>query len=463
MKSLKNFAMAILLAASAHADPLYYKVKFETAPSGANISLAGTDNPNDSTRTQVGRTGDWIQLQKTVFGIDGQTQRTLIFSKPGYRNRTLPLRWNQLKEDQVYTVDENGALLTLTPESYLVILQEHATALGLLVLSALGISGIAFWKLRRQKANLEIAKEELSNENEKVKESNEILEKQRQLIADNKENSWVGQTVNDYLIDQFIGKGSYGEVYRASKNHEDPVAIKIVKLPTDADKAKEILPRISREFGSASKVNHPNVIRYYDWGKLEEDLFFFVIELVPNAETLSDYMNKEKCQPKEFFNLLLKVAQGMDAVHKVGVFHRDLKPENILIDSYKRPKIADFGTAMDPDRSRQTTGAMGTPNYMAPEQVQNKISQACDQYALGCIAYEYLNGFPPHSAKATTSDGFNFGKFINARMNEEAEPIAGLPTNVNTVLLKILAIDPTHRYPDVLTAISTLRDAVLRG
>lgn len=463
-QQLTKVAIAsLLLTSMAQADPLYYKIKFETAPNGATISLTGTDNPNDPKRTEIGRTGDWLQLQKTVFGIDGQTQRTFVFSKPGYRNRTLPVRWNQLQDNQVYTVDENGAPLSLTPESYLVVLQEHASALATVILLASGVAGLAFWRIRTKAAQVKLAQDLIAAENVKLEESNQLVEKQKQLIADNREDSWIGQTVGGYLIDKFIGEGAFGAVYRASKNHEDPVAIKIVKLPSDAERANDILPRISREFSSASKVNHPNVIRYHDWGKLDDQSFYFVMEFVSNAKTLQNFMDKRLSPPREFCALLLKVAQGMDAVHKVGVFHRDLKPENILIDSYGRPKVADFGTAMDPDRSRQTKGAMGTPSYMAPEQMENIVSQACDQYALGCIAYEYLSGAPPHHVKASDSSGLNFIRFLTARTQNPVDAIEDLPAEVNEVLLKILAVDPANRYPDVLTAIKTLHDVVLRA
>ncbi len=231
----------------------------------------------------------------------------------------------------------------------------------------------------------------------------------------------MGTILNDkWVILEFIAKGGMGEIYRAHQlNLKRDVAIKIISeewlndISEDEEEKENALKRFRQEVLTMAQIRHPNVLQIYDFdtasiqkGDQAFEFEYIALEYVP-GRTLRDTMREEGFYPdekqtaqwiKKFF---LPVLDGVDAIHRAGIFHRDLKPENVLMDG-DIPKIADFGLARS-CRLESMTCSMeikGTPPYMAPEQfVDFKGSdQRTDIYALGKILYEAIDGKMPENA-----------------------------------------------------------------
>ena len=217
-----------------------------------------------------------------------------------------------------------------------------------------------------------------------------------------------------YVILQFIGKGAFGEVYRAHQlNLQRDVAIKVVSqewlksLEIDDEEVDTALQRFRREVQAMARVRHPNVLQVYDHGsvdrrKVDEDypLEFIVMEYIP-GETLRHTMSDEGFYPEQEMtrewleDYFVPVVDGVEAIHMLDIAHRDLKPENILMDG-KTPKIADFGLARS-SRLKPVTQSMevkGTAHYMSPEHFFEfrRADQRADIYSLGKILFEAVAG-----------------------------------------------------------------------
>ncbi len=228
----------------------------------------------------------------------------------------------------------------------------------------------------------------------------------------------LGELVADrYEISRFIGAGGMGEVYEAfDKLLSMPVALKTVRLDLAAD--GESLGVVRRELSLARQVTHPNVSRVHDVGLHRAnglEIPFFTMELL-TGETLAQRLAREgKLSPEVAGTLLAQLAHGLDAAHAVGVLHRDLKSHNVFLrqdaSGATQAVLTDFGLARssreDAARATGSAGLLGTPAYMAPEQVAGEpVGPAADFYALGVVAFEMVSGkLPFHgpTALATAS------------------------------------------------------------
>ncbi|MDP6606512.1 MAG: protein kinase [Dehalococcoidia bacterium] len=212
-------------------------------------------------------------------------------------------------------------------------------------------------------------------------------------------------------LEQFelIGPGGMGTVYKARHRQLDrPVAVKVLHahLQDDATFAE----RFTREARTLARLDHPNIVRVYDFGQ-RGGIYYFVMEFVDGV-TLRQTMTSGGVTPAEALTMVPRICEALQYAHDQGVVHRDIKPENILIDQSGAPKIADFGLALltgstAETRITQTAQVMGTPQYMAPEQIEHPadVDHRADIYALGVVFYEMLTGelpvgrFPPPSQK----------------------------------------------------------------
>jgi len=217
-----------------------------------------------------------------------------------------------------------------------------------------------------------------------------------------------------WVILEPIGKGGMGEVYRAHQlNLKRDVAIKVVSrewlesLGNDEGEVETGLQRFRREVEAMAQMNHPNILRVYDYGSAsvlrgERDLVveYIAMEYVPGG-TLRSTMSKDGFYPEEDLtrewikDFFLPVLAGVDAIHKAGIVHRDLKPENILMDG-KTPRIADFGLSRSSGSQplTQSVHMMGSPVYMSPEHFLDfrRADERADIYSLGKILFEAIEG-----------------------------------------------------------------------
>ena len=201
---------------------------------------------------------------------------------------------------------------------------------------------------------------------------------------------------NRYEIQEILGKGGMGEVYRVKdKKLDEEMALKVLKSETAVH--KEIIERFKNELKLARKITHRNVCRMHDLNE-EEEIPFITMEYVKGEDLKRLIKRKEKLSEKEAITLAKQVCEGLVEAHSLGVIHRDLKPQNIMVDDKGVAKVMDFGIARSVEAAGVTqTGVMiGTPDYMSPEQTEGEeADQRSDIYAYGVILYEMVTGSVP--------------------------------------------------------------------
>ena len=259
-----------------------------------------------------------------------------------------------------------------------------------------------------------------------------------------------------------VGRGGMGVVYRAQDRELDrPVALKIVSEGRTAGAAAR--ERFRRESLALARLKHPNVVRIYGVGEYE-GLPYLVMEWVEGGD-LAERLRRGVFQPREVAALGLPLAQALEAAHDQGIIHRDLKPSNILLADAPsgssqaawpcrgmrlEPKIGDFGLAklVEYDaKATQSGAAIGTPDYMAPEQtglIENaQHGPATDIYGLGAILYEMLVGHPPF-AGATRHETIRL--VVQSEVVSPRRLRSSIPRDLETICLKCLERDPCRRY-----------------
>ncbi|HVR44006.1 MAG TPA: protein kinase [Thermoanaerobaculia bacterium] len=259
-----------------------------------------------------------------------------------------------------------------------------------------------------------------------------------------------------YRIEETVGRGGMGVVYKAHDEQLDEVvALKV--LPGDAiSRAPEQVDRFKREIRLARRITHRNVLRTYDWGEFEA-AYFISMEFV-RGYTLAQYLEKTPLPPlRVALGIARQICRGLDAAHEQGIIHRDIKPQNVLIDQKGEVKLMDFGIARMTEASDGMTAAgliIGTPHYMSPEQVQGKtLDPRSDVYAMGVLLYELVAGRKPFDAPALTA-------VLTAHMTETPRPPIELRPDVgeqiNAIILRCLAKDPKQRYASAGPLLSEL-------
>ena len=265
--------------------------------------------------------------------------------------------------------------------------------------------------------------------------------------------------VGKFKIVGKLGQGAMGEVFRAL----DPVlgrevAIKVVagKL-SDDERARE---RFLREAQSAAQLNHPNIITVYDFGE-EQGVAYMAMELLEGSD-LRELLAQGKIESLEDkLAIMEQILDGLAFAHAKGVVHRDLKPGNVRVLPNGRIKIMDFGLARRGQDGAATSVVMGTPFYMAPEQIQGERATArTDVFSLGAMFYETLSGMRPFT-------GPSIPAVLFAVAHRDPEPLAGLvpdvPPGLATMVIRALAKKPEDRYADASEMLQALRVAWAGG
>src|SRR2546423_3378140 len=199
---------------------------------------------------------------------------------------------------------------------------------------------------------------------------------------------------------ELLGRGGMGSVYKArQKNLDRLVALKVI--PPEAAKDPTFAERFQREARAMARLNHANIVTVYDFGQVG-DLYYLLMEYVDGVN-LRHALHASRLAPEEALAIVPQICDALQYAHDQGVVHRDIKPENILLDRLGRVKIADFGLAKMLGKSPEnftltgTQQVMGTPRYMAPEQIEkpSSVDHRADIYSLGVVFYEMLTGELP--------------------------------------------------------------------
>jgi tRNA A-37 threonylcarbamoyl transferase component Bud32 len=257
-----------------------------------------------------------------------------------------------------------------------------------------------------------------------------------------------------YRIEEVIGQGAFGIVYRATDL--DLARTVALKLRRDTDNAAV---KRSREWieeaRMAAKLEHPGIVSVFDAGTLDDGTSYLVFQYIA-GRTLRAYADEEL--PVDWTQLFAAIADALAYAHRQRCVHRDLKPENILIDTEGTPKIVDFGLAIhEDDRPGRRGEVAGSPIYMAPEQVRgeaDRLDGRCDIWAMGVMLYECLVGELPFRS----DDADRLAEEILNRIPKPLRQVdTSIPRRLETAVLRCLAKNPAERFATADDLASELR------
>jgi len=276
----------------------------------------------------------------------------------------------------------------------------------------------------------------------------------------------TGRTFGDFELFEELGRGGMGVVYKAwQKSLERLVALKMILRGEHATPAD--LARFQVEAHAAAHLEHPNIVPVYAAGEHDGQAYFSMKYV--EGETLMEVLSRGPMRPRDAAGLLAAISRAVDFAHQGGILHRDIKPSNILIDATGQPHVTDFGLAKrvqtegeDAAALTQSGAIVGTPAYMAPEQVTNrrgKLGPASDVYSLGVILYEMITGRPPFQAPTpvdTLLMVLDQDPIRPAMLNPKVDP------DLELICLKCIQKEPELRYPSAAGLAADL-EAYLRG
>jgi serine/threonine-protein kinase len=254
----------------------------------------------------------------------------------------------------------------------------------------------------------------------------------------------AGSEIDYYRIEEPVARSGMASIYRAIDTRDNrQVALKIPHPDMEADPI--LFDRFQREAGIGEKLDHPKVMRVY--GGEERSRIYMVMEWC-EGRLLRAILDEGPLSQERALRIAGEVLEGLDYIHAHGVVHRDLKPENIMVDADDNIKLIDFGIAGDAAAKRLTyanfTAAIGTPNYISPEQVKGRRGDGrSDIYSMGVILYEMLSGKLPFN-------GPNPMAAMNERLlNYPVPPTVANPAispQLQEVIYRALERDPKNRY-----------------
>jgi serine/threonine protein kinase len=298
-----------------------------------------------------------------------------------------------------------------------------------------------------------------------------VLARRVEQVEDDAEPDLIGSEVDGrYRVIELIGEGGMGKVYLAEHVEIGKrVALKV--LHPSYSRMPDLVERFRREARAASKIGHPNIVDVTDSGTTADGSVYFVMEYLEGVELGSVIERGGALDVARALRITGQICRALSAAHREGIIHRDLKPENIFLITRDGTadvvKVLDFGIAKTTEaeaaRERRLTSpgmAMGTPEYMSPEQAAGRAADArCDVYALGAIMYEMVTGVPPYC-------GDNFMEILTKKATQDPPPPglvrSELPSQVSDLVTAAMARNPDDR-PQTMEALEYELNKCLAG
>lgn len=267
-----------------------------------------------------------------------------------------------------------------------------------------------------------------------------------------------GEVVADrYRVLSFIGRGGIGSVYKVEQIFlKKEFALKTLNPISTSD---VVVRRFQKEAQALSKLDHQNLVRAVDFGLIDGDQPFFVMDFV-DGQTLAQHLKKAgRLSVEEVARVFLPISFALSYAHGEGVIHRDIKPSNIVLvpadqeGGTPTAKIVDFGIAKldgggdsEVQALTKTGEVFGTPLYMSPEQCAGeKVDQRSDIYSLGCVMFEALTGAPPFRGESALETMMQHRTEVAADLTEASLGLE-FPETIKKIVSRMLAKDPRHRY-----------------
>jgi CHASE2 domain-containing sensor protein/predicted Ser/Thr protein kinase len=256
-----------------------------------------------------------------------------------------------------------------------------------------------------------------------------------------------GETIGDYRIEELLGKGGMGVVYRATQLSLDrQVALKLI-VPELAEDS-EFRARFQREAMLAASIDHPNVVPVYEAGE-HGGLLFLAMRLVDGVDLRQLLQQEGELPPARAAAIISQIAGALGAAHARGLVHRDVKPANVLVEpsAGDHVYITDFGLTRRIDSESAVTQEgtmMGTLDYIPPEQINGQpVDRRADVYALGCVLYEMLTGRVPFERDSEVAKLF---AHVSSTVPSAREQRPELTEDVDEVIRRAMAKQPDERY-----------------
>jgi serine/threonine protein kinase len=262
------------------------------------------------------------------------------------------------------------------------------------------------------------------------------------------EQTLTGRRFGAYEILEELGSGGMGKVYRAKNlTLERIVALKTLAPVFSTDQA--FVQRFLKEARAAARLNHPNIVQIYDFGCVE-GTYYLAMEYV-DGESLRAYLKRSRLGERDALLVIRHALRALAVAHAEGIIHRDIKPDNLMLTAKMELKLVDLGIAkrVGEDQGLTQTGeAVGTPQYISPEQIRGlkDIDARADIYSLGATFYHLLTGHPPYKG---TSGALVMSMHLTEALPDPRKYVPELSEGVCRVLRKMMAKQREERYRNV--------------
>src|SRR5687768_8331650 len=280
-------------------------------------------------------------------------------------------------------------------------------------------------------------------------------------MADRTDDPRIGKVIAGYRIEERVGRGGMGVVYRAEHlNLRRRAAIKIIA--PDLAESEGFRERFTREARIAAALQHPNIVTVYDAGEVD-GILYLAMQYIEGNDLAAVLRKDTRLRPYRAIDVIRQVASALDAAHAEGLIHRDVKPANVLIEG-RTAFLTDFGLTKRLDGAHteltRAGDVVGTIHYVAPEQIEGgQVSARSDVYSLGCLLFHCLSGLVPFGRDTDVAVIYAHLAEEPPRLSEVRPELAG---GLDAVIAKALDKSPDRRFPscgDLINAARAVIDA----